>query len=86
MRIFCRRWAADGFDIVCANIVADVIIRLAPVVPKLMAAGCGVRLHRHLTTREDDVRAALAAAGWRFVPCRRTEGEWCGLTARLGAR
>ena len=44
---FLQALAGDGFDIVCANIVADVIIRLAPVVPKLMRAGCGVRLQRH---------------------------------------
>lgn len=38
-----------------------------------------------LTTREDDVRAALAAAGLEIVH-EAHEGEWCGLTARLGAR
>ena len=33
----------------------------------------------------DDVRAALAAAGLEIVHAAH-EGEWCGLTARLGAR
>lgn len=45
-----------------------------------LGSGSGI-----LTTREDDVRAALAAAGLEIVHAAH-EGEWCGLTARLGAR
>ena len=82
---FLQALAGDGFDIVCANIVADVIIRLAPVVPKLMRPDAAVVCSGILTTREDDVRAALAAAGLEIVHAAH-EGEWCGLTARLGAR
>ena len=69
----------------CANIVADVIIRLAPVVPKLMRPDAAFVCSGILTSREDDVRAALAAAGLEIVHAAH-EGEWCGLTARLGAR
>ena len=82
---FLQALAGDGFDIVCANIVADVIIRLAPVVPKLMRPDAAFVCSGILTTREDDVRAALAAAGLEIVHAAH-EGEWCGLTARLGAR
>ena len=82
---FLQALAGDGFDIVCANIVADVIIRLAPVVPKLMRPDAAFVCSGILTTREDDVRAALAAAGLEIVH-EAHEGEWCGLTARLGAR
>lgn len=83
--VFLQALAGDGFDIVCANIVADVIIRLAPVVPKLMRPDAAFVCSGILTTREDDVRAALAAAGLEIVHAAH-EGEWCGLTARLGAR
>ena len=82
---FLQALAGDGFDIVCANIVADVIIRLAPVVPNLMRPDAAFVCSGILTTREDDVRAALAAAGLEIVHAAH-EGEWCGLTARLGAR
>lgn len=82
---FLQALAGDGFDIVCANIVADVIIRLAPVVPKLMRPDAAFVCSGILTTREDDVRAALAAAGLEIVHAAH-EGEWCGLTARLGER
>ena len=74
-----------GYDMVVANIVADVIIRLAPVVPTLMRPDAAFVCSGILTTREDDVRAALAAAGLEIVHAAH-EGEWCGLTARLGAR
>ena len=40
---------------------------------------------RTVTVTEDDVRAALAAAGLEIVHAAH-EGEWCGLTARLGER
>lgn len=83
--VFLQALAGDGFDIVCANIVADVIIRLAPVVPKLMRPDAAFVCSGILTTREDDVRAALAAAGLEIVHAAH-EGEWCGLTARLGER
>ena len=82
---FLQALAGDGFDIVCANIVADVIIRLAPVVPKLMRPDAAFVCSGILTTREDDVRAALAASGLEIVHAAH-EGEWCGLTARLGVR
>lgn len=82
---FLQALAGDGFDIVCANIVADVIIRLAPVVPRLMRPDAAFVCSGILTTREDDVLAALAAAGLEIVHAAH-EGEWCGLTARLGAR
>lgn len=80
---FLQALAGDGFDIVCANIVADVIIRLAPVVPRLMRPDAAFVCSGILTTREDDVLAALAAAGLEIVHAAH-EGEWCGLTARLG--
>lgn len=74
-----------SFQLICANIVADVIIRLAPVVPKLMRPDAAFLCSGILTTREDDVRAALAAAGLEIVHAAH-EGEWCDLTARLGER
>ena len=49
---FLQALAGDGFDIVCANIVADVIIRLAPVVPKLMRPDAAFVCSGILTTRE----------------------------------
>ena len=52
---FLQALAGDGFDIVCANIVADVIIRLAPV--------CGVRLQRH--PHDAGGRRARGARGGR---------------------
>ena len=60
---FLQALAGDGFDIVCANIVADVIIRLAPVVPKLMRPDAAFVCSGILTSREDDVRAALEQQG-----------------------
>lgn len=68
------------FDIVVANIIADVIIRLLPDVPRLLAPGgrfigCGI-----IDERRQDVERAVEAAGLR-VDHVRTSGDWVLVSA-----
>ena len=67
-------------DLVLANIVADVIIPLAPVVPSLLAPKASFICSGVLDTRLDEVRAALEQAGLA-VQSVRQEDDWCQLTA-----
>lgn len=75
-----RFLAATGFDLVCANIVAGVIVRLAPIVPELMRPNGRFLCSGILREREEEVREALEQAGLRVVGCERTE-QWCCLVA-----
>ena len=72
------------YDLVLVNIVADVIIGLAPVLPRLMDSRSTLILSGILDTRLADVTAALTQAGlqviqttakedWRCLCAKRTE-------------
>lgn len=73
--------AATGYDIVCANIVAGVIVRLAPLVPRLLRPNGRFLCSGILREREEEVRRALKDAGLCIVDCERTE-QWCCLIAK----
>jgi len=54
----------ETYDIVVANIVADVIIALAPRARKLLKPGGTFIVSGIIDARENDVKSALAAAGF----------------------
>ena len=70
-----------GYDIVLVNIVADVIIGLAPVLKNFMKPGSIVLCSGILDVRENDVAAALNAAGLSIV-ARRSKEDWRSLMLR----
>lgn len=74
--------SAQKYDIVLANIVADVIIPLAPIVPRFLAAGGKFICSGVLSTRLPEVLLALNDAGLRPV-CRDEENDWCCISAVL---
>ena len=72
----------DGkFDIVCANIVADVIIRLTDNVKDFMAENGIFIMSGIIDSREGDVAAALEAHGFKTNEIRRKNG-WCAIVAQ----
>lgn len=77
---FLNELRGEGYDVVLANIVADVIIPLAPVVPGLLRQDgiflCSGVLHARLPEVED----ALHAAGLSVLAVHQ-EDDWCQLTA-----
>lgn len=69
------------FDIVVANIVADVIIRLTKDVEHFLKPGAVYLMSGIIDTREDEVLAAIRD---RFeLLARREEKGWIALAARL---
>ena len=69
-----RRELEGSYDIVVANIVADVIIALAPLVPSMLRPGI-------IDDRAEEVRAALEAAGWTVLETQSADG-WFAYTCR----
>ncbi len=74
--------AGKHYDVVLVNIVADVIIALAPVLPELIAKDTTLICSGILDSRLDDVIAALSGAGlqiteilakedWRCTVCQK---------------
>ena len=73
-------YAGGEFDVVVANLTAEVILALIDDLVGCMAAVGTLILSGILTTLADDVERALAAAFLRTVE-RRAAGEWSALVA-----
>ena len=69
------------YDLVLVNIVADVIVALAPVLPQLLDENSLLICSGILDTRLTDVTDALSRAGLTVTEIR-TEEEWRCLSAR----
>lgn len=69
-----------GFDIVLANLIASVLVALAPALRDEVRPGGTVLASGIFEDREAEVRAAFAAVGLEVVG-RATEGEWIALEA-----
>jgi len=70
--------AGETFDLVMANIQADVLQQLAPELPARLAPGGALVLSGLLTSDVGSVTAAFEAVGLR-VEQRYDEGEWAAL-------
>ena len=71
----------SGYDIVLANIVADVIIPLSPVVPHFLTEDGVFICSGILDVRFDEVAAAIERAGLSIVSADRQE-DWRRITAK----
>ena len=69
------------YDLVLVNIVADVIIGLAPVLPEFLTENSLLICSGILDVRLQDVRDALTAAGLEIVVAREKE-DWRCVSAR----
>lgn len=67
-----------GYDVVCANIVADIIIRMAPDVSRYMNEGGVLIASGIITSRAHEVEEALRAGGLSVTDCAGENG-WCAL-------
>lgn len=71
----------DGYQIICANIVADIIIGMAPMFYEKLVPGGTLITSGILEERADEVAQALEQAG--FMLCdRAVSGGWAAFTAR----
>ena len=76
-----QQLSENRYDLLLVNIVADVIIALAPVLPAFMDADTTVICSGILDTRLEDVKAALTAAGLTIVAEKAME-DWRCLSAK----
>ncbi|MCD8156293.1 MAG: 50S ribosomal protein L11 methyltransferase [Clostridiales bacterium] len=68
------------YDIAVANILADVIIPLAPVIPRFLKPGGLFIASGIIDFKENEVAAAIEAAGLTITEIAH-QGEWVGITA-----
>ena len=68
---------AKTYDLVCVNIVADVIIALAPILPRFLEDNSTLLLSGILDTRLPDVLAALQQANLQVVSTDTSENWRC---------
>lgn len=78
-----ERLSRDEYDVVLVNIVADVIIGLAPVLPHFLTEKSVLICSGILDTRLSDVTAALEQAGLHVTATRAKEDWRC---VRVGRR
>ena len=72
----------NGFDLIAANIVADVIIALAPTFPRHLKPGGAVVCSGVILPRKEEVIAALAAQGLTIARVEEKDG-WCAIRGTL---
>ncbi len=71
----------EKYDIVVANILAEVLVGLTPVIVSQLKPGGVYITSGIILEREQMVRDAVAAAGLELVEVT-YQGEWCSVTAR----
>lgn len=71
----------EKYDIVVANILADVLVHLTPVIVNQMKKGAYYITSGILDVKEDVVTEAVKAAGLTLVEVT-YQGEWVSVTAR----
>lgn len=76
-----EKLSRGGYDIVCANIVAGVLIRLMPVVPHFLKPDGVFLCSGILEEREEEVLSALEQAGLQIIHREQCQ-QWCCLAAK----
>lgn len=76
-----REALGSGYDVVVANIVADVIIGLAPMVRQFLKPGGLFLCSGIIDTRAEEVADALRQNGWEIETTRSGEG-WYSYACR----
>lgn len=69
------------YQVVCANIVADVIIRLAPQVGAFMTGDAVLLVSGIIDSRQEEVAQALEQEGFSIVESAGEKG-WCAMAVR----
>ena len=78
---FRRQTGGHKFDMVLANIFAEIIIPLSGVVREMMKPGALFITSGIIDEREDDVREALTANGFEIMEVTHS-GGWVSFTAK----
>lgn len=76
-----ERIACQKYDVITANIVANVIIALCPLIPPLLADDGIFISSGIISERLEEVKAALAESGFDILDITRSE-DWCAIKAK----
>lgn len=76
-----KKVGEEKYDIVVANILADVIIPMAPVIPARLKKGGVFITSGIIDFKESEVKEAIEKAGMAVLEITR-QGEWVSITAR----
>lgn len=69
-----REQIGGGYGVICANIVADVIIAMSPLFGDFIADGGRLIVSGIIDERLDEVTSALIANGWNVLSSKNEEG------------
>ncbi len=72
-----REKIGGGYDVICSNIVADVIIAMSPLFEEFLNDGGKLMVSGVIDERVDEVTAALSENGWKVVNAKNEEGWNC---------
>ena len=70
-----------GYDVICANIVADIIIRMTPDIDKYMNEGAVILASGIIDERADDVIACFEEHGF-YIAEKLLDNGWCALAVK----
>ena len=73
--------SGGAYDVICANIVADIIIRMMPDVGELMDENSVILASGIIVERSEDVISGFEAHGLKIVE-RVDENGWCALAVQ----
>lgn len=76
-----KQVGTEEYDIVVANILADVIIPMAPVIPDRLRKGGYFITSGIIDFKEDEVRDAIEKTGLKVMEINH-QGEWVNITAQ----
>lgn len=76
-----KQVGTEEYDIVVANILADVIIPMAPIIPDRLRKGGYFITSGIIDFKEDEVRDAIEKTGLKVIEINH-QGEWVNITAQ----
>lgn len=76
-----KQEASKEYDIIAANILADVIIPMAPVLLPCLKKGGILITSGIIDFKEQEIKTALLAAGFEILETN-VQGEWVNITAQ----
>ena len=77
-----KELAKKKYDVITANIVANVIIPLCPLIPPLLAEDGLFLSSGIISERLDEVKSALLESGLEILDITTSE-DWCAIKAKL---
>lgn len=76
-----RNVVGDGYDIVVANILADIVIPLTPVISNMINKEGIYITSGIIDFKEEEVKKTIAASGFEILEVNH-QGEWVSITAK----